>query len=305
MAVDSVYGLSAVDVGGTVCGGMTSTGQPSNIITEEIATDGGVHAVFQALLSRSPQPTFTTHSIATMAGLAGVNGKDISTLSNGVIFYAQKRAQAGIREGVTSHVKFAYEDGILIPTALSATQEGSATITYIAHVIASGSSDPETITDNQSLPTLDNQDERFGIGSVTLGGVIIDRVTSVEVDFGITVNVLMADGEIFPKFASIDTIFPIITIQTRNAEFSAADITMDGVDGTLANTIIYLRKRASASQYVADVNVEHVKMTASGLITIEDSQQASGNDPSDTTIKIACISKSAADPLTMEVAAIT
>jgi hypothetical protein len=289
MVVSKAYGVYGVVFDSTALGGVTNIGLPSNTITEEIATDGNVYARFQSMISQAPVPTFTTHNIAAAMALCGVSGTDISGLSNGLIMYAQQRADGGIRSGASLHLKYVVDTGLVVPTNLSATQDASASISYAATSVSSdGTNAPLTVTDLQSL-TATTDTERFGIGTVTLGSNVVTGVTGIDIDFGVNVNALSADGDVFPTFSSVDLIQPSITIRTLDASLGAdnGSLPLAGVLGTytgaVSDTTIQLDQRTLGGKYTAGT---YVQFAMNGMITIDDSISASGNDVGEMAIKI-------------------
>ena len=305
MAVSKAYGVGGIDIGGTALGGIINTDKPTGTVTEEIATDGNVYARFQSMLTQDPIPTFTTHAVAAALALCGVTGLKIDDLTGGFSLYAQQRAQGGTRESGSSHIKYNVTDGILVPTTLSVSQDGSATLSYSATARSDSGAAPMIITDSQALPST-TDDERFGIGPVDIGGTTITGVTGIDIDFGLTVRGTHGDGDVYPSFVSIDLIQPSITFRVLDASVAVSSVPLAGVLGTHADTIFYLRKRALGGQYVSDATAEHVKFTAYGMAIDEDLFNASANDLGELTIRMTPIDDgSTASPLTATESAIT
>jgi hypothetical protein len=175
--------------------------------------------------------------------------------------------------------------GLVVPTTLTASQETSASISYAATSVSDdGTNAPLTIVDSQSL-TATTDTERFGIGTVTLGSNVVTGVTGIDIDFGVNVNAISADGDVFPTFSSVDLIQPSVTIRTLDASLGAdaGSLPLAGVLGTNANTTIQLDQRTLGGKYTAGT---YAQFATYGMITQDDSFSASGNDVGEMAIKI-------------------
>ena len=285
MGVDNKHSLFAVVVDSTTLGGISqqnislgtqATGEPRS---------GELFTRQQAIVAQAPRAGFSTDHVAAGLNLCGPAGISISALGSGLMLYLQKMSKTGPVSG-SVHRKFTIVDGVMVPTTLSVPHGGNATLGFDAVATYDGSNDPVQLADDQALPTQSTVVQTFTLGPVTIGGVTIDNLQSLEINFGLQVVAEGADGDIWPTEAAIVAVQPTITLRGIDPEwFKAANIPLLGKVATHANTAIYLRKR-TATGFVADATVEHIKITADGLVYVDDGMSASGMDSAETSLML-------------------
>jgi hypothetical protein len=179
--------------------------------------------------------------------------------------------------------------GVLIPTRLSCEAHQDAKLDYEATLTTDDTTAPIVQTDSVALPTLVGGNLRYTIGKVTVGGIALTGVTGLDIDFGLTVSALR-DGvtaRIWDEYAWIESMLPRITIRGYGkAWMGAAVIPLLGKAAAHADTLIYLRKRASAATFVADATAEHIEISMGGMATIDRIQGASGLKPGESALSI-------------------
>jgi hypothetical protein len=117
--------------------------------------------------------------------------------------------------------------------------------------------------------------------------VALAQLLGLEIDFGLRVRKDSSDSEIWPQFVSIEVAQPRITLRgNRSKWFGAAGVPLAGLNGTHANTSLYLRKRAAGGTFVANATAEHIKFTAAGLAYVDKPGSFSGNNPGETSITL-------------------
>lgn len=286
------YGLFGVEIGNGNVLPITQQSLPPGTEVRSETSSGRVYPEFQAVVAQKSSASFSTLAIAAALDMVGLIGKDVSTLTGGFSMWAEKHASGGTRAGASSHRKHNVALGLIVPGTLSVEHQGDATLPYDVLILGDGAgNDPVVITKAQTLPTLtagDIEKERFTLGKVTIGGILLEGVTSVEIDFGIEAVTVGADSTIHDTFVSIHTIAPVITIKGIDLEWlDSAKIPYQGKVATHTGddaTSIYLRKRAVGGTLVPLGTAEHIKFTADGLATIENALDVSGNDTGEVNL---------------------
>lgn len=287
MAVSKTHGLYAVEAGAAVIGGITQCNASLGTSAESEATSGEVFARQVAIRAQSPAASFTTLAIAQMLAIAGTQGVDIATLTGGIKLYLQKFKDGGTREGASSHRKYAIADGIMVPQTLSVQHQQDAQLPYQIITKYDGSNDPIVESDGVSVPSGVADNQRFSLGPVTIAGVTIDHVKSLDLDFGIDAQTEGADGDVWDTQTFIRFIRPVLTIRGIDPTWlKSTNIPRLGKAATHANTTFYLKKRADAGTFVANGSAVHIKFTADGLATVDQPFDASGQDAAETVLTL-------------------
>ena len=283
MGVDNKHSLFAAVVDSTTLGGISQ--ENISLGTQALGEPRGgeLYTRQQAVVAQAPRAGFSTDHVAAGLDLCGVAGISISALGSGLMLYLQKISKTGPVAG-SVHRKFTIVDGVMVPTSLSVSHGGNATLGFDAVATYDGSNDPLQIADDQALPTQSTVVQTFTLGPTTIGAVSLDNIRSLEVNFGLQVVAEGADGDIWPTEAAIVAIEPTITLRGIDPKWlKAANIPLTGKATTHANTTIYLRKR-TATGFVADATAEHIKITADGLVYVDDAASASGIDSAETSL---------------------
>lgn len=304
MSVSRKYSIYAVGVGTAVLGGITQQNVALGSDVQMEPTDAAVFGQFVSLVAQNPQAGFSTYHIASALDAVALAGQDISALTGGLVLYANKHAAGGTRASGASHRSYTVNEGLVVPRTLSADHQGNFRLAYQALPIYDGTNDPYVVGDSATLPTAATDDERFTIGGVTIGGVALTQLRTVEIDFGVRAVPEGADSDIWPTFVSIEDIMPKITLRGIDPEwFKAANIPMVGKPATHANTTIYLRKRAQGGSFVADATEEHIALTAAGMVVVDDGFNGTGAGAAEATAVLTCRFDGTNDPITIDTTA--
>ena len=285
MSTWSIYG---VEFNATVVGGITQqAGRLGTTIVGE-ARSGEPYPRNKVVTEQKPEVDFTSIECAAALAQCGALGSSIADLAAGLKLYAYMNLDGGLRATGSTHRKITIVEGIVYPTTLSWQNAGLAQVAYRAMAKYDGSNAPIASTDDSAVPTASDDDERFSCGPVTIGGVSIDQVTSLNIEFGIEVMAKARQGAIWPTDIWIKSISPTITITTDDVlDWAAAAIPTGGLACTQANTILYLRKwNAGGTGFVTDVTAQHIKLAAAGLAHVETPFDGSGSDEQTTTLKL-------------------
>jgi hypothetical protein len=292
MSLGTLHGMFGVEFGtasgATLLGGITQMTLPTGTDLRSETPSGQLYPQIQTVNAQNIRPSWTTKAIAKALAEVGLTGLDISTLTNGLRLYAQKHADGGTRAGTSSHKRYDIKQGMVIPVTLSCDHQGDATLAQEACVTwdYGTPTDPIVLTESQTLPSPLADDERFGLGPLTIGGVSYTGVRSIEVAFGVRCEMEAADGDIWPTFAAIRTIRPVITWRGIDPQWlkDTGGIPLTGSAVAHASTKQYFRKRAAGGTYVANATAEHVSMTFDGTVVIDPPLDVSGDDPAECTM---------------------
>ncbi len=302
MSLTSIHGLYGVTVGAGFIGGITEQGAPTATEVSADALSGEAYARVLAVIKQDPKLTFTTKHLAEALVAASVTGVAIAAGST-VIFYAQKWLKGGMRTPGSSHLTYTLTEGLLVPRSLSVQHQQDATLGYEALITWDGSNDPIVLAATAAVPAASTAKELFSLGGITLGSIAIPAAQSLEIDFGITAEQYGADSDVWPTLAAISEIKPTLTLKGLDATLvKSAGIPLLGKVATHADTTIYLRKRAAGGTFVADATAEHIKLTAAGLVTVENVFEASGNSPGTVDLKMTCEFDGTNAPITVDAA---
>ena len=279
MTLAAIHGLYGVEVDSTVVGGVTRQNIATNSEVNGEPTAGEVYRRHVSLYAQKVAPGFTTVDVAAALGACGALGVSIDGLAAGLKFYAQQHAAGGTRSAGATHRMFTFNGGILVPRQLRIPHRGDAELTYEAVITYDGANDPVVITDSQSVPAAVAA-SYFTLAGATIGGVTVAGKSDMTIDFGLDAIGEAGDSDVWDTVASIRNVNSSITFDSLDVTvFSAAKIPLEGKAATHANTIIYLRKRLHAGQFVSDVTAEHIKITGDGMVVPDDCFTADNNNP--------------------------
>lgn len=267
------FGLSAVDYGGTVVGGITALDAASQTELSGEASSGELYPRIQAVRGQAPRATFSTLAInaaldAFAGAVLGLFAAPITTTGSKTLsLYLAKHTEGGGRESGSVHRKYLVNKGILYPRQLTCQHQGDATLDYEALCIYDGTNAP-IVPSLASLPSTPTSDAlRFSLGPVKIGNVTLSAYRSLTIDFGVEARAEGAESAVWPTHSSVVRIAPRLTIAGIDPTWFAASgaVALDGLAATHANTLIYLRKRLAGGTFVTNVTAEHISITACGI----------------------------------------
>ncbi len=271
--------------------GIESMNIRSQTTVEAEATSGAVYPEHIAMTAQEPDAEFTSLALIECLTEIGLAGLSIATLPTGLNLFAYKHAEGSGRAGASLHRQYSATEGLIVPTRISIDHRGDCRVSFDCMVTYDGTNDPFVITDLVTLPAAAADAARHTIGKTVLGGVTIDHLKNVELDFGQTIERESADSDKWPTHASIITTKPVFTFRGIDVEYlKAANIPLEGKAAVHADTTVYFRKRGiTASGFVANGTAEHVKITGDGLAYVDDiySSQGSGSGV-EASVKLPC-----------------
>jgi len=286
MPFTNAYGLYGVSVGSTLLGGITNAALNTGTEVRGEASSGELYPRIKSTVAQKPSASWSTRSIAAALSAVPLLGMKIADLTGGLKLYAQKHEAGGTRVAGAAHKQFQVLKGLIFHGNLSAEHQGDAVINSTALITWDGTNNPIIPSESVTPPTGLTDSERFGLGPVTINGVALSAVRSMELALGINAVTEGADGEIWDRFSSIRTIAPVLTLRGIDPDWfkTTGAIPLIGGPGAHADTILYLRKRADGGTFVADGTAEHIRMTAAGLAFIETPMEVAGSDSSELSL---------------------
>jgi len=265
-----VHSIYAINIGATLLGGITDVNASSGIEAGGKIANGQLYRYFNYVKSMKPQVGFKTLHALDALGLVPLTG--LSLASSALKFFGQQKDCGGARP--STFVSFLASYGLLYPKRLSCSTNEDAEAEFEALLTSdlTGANDPLVFGSDTPSGTFDvNADnKRYTLGTTSAAGVTLQNVTRVDVDFGITANVLKANSDVIAKRAWIDTIMPKITIDVEDISLLGASsfplwsgTAVTAKHATHANTSIQLRKRQLGGAPYASSG--HLTLTTDGL----------------------------------------
>lgn len=228
-----------------------------------------------AITQHRPQSTITIADIKAAQELFGLDGMMIDT--DPVVLHTVLRADgAGLD---TEGVSVAFDDGIVCPSTLQASQGEVATIEYMIYGGgAGGDTSPISISTSESAPDVtDAAQDQYTVGSVELGGSDLGPVQSIDIDFSPEIGYTEGDGEVYPEAVFIEVWEITGTIETEASD--ALDGPHEGDTGDLSIT---LNKREESG--ISDSDSLSISLPGECLTTLD---SMSGDKSSSATTTLA------------------
>jgi hypothetical protein len=261
--VTSLHVHGVVQVGETVVGGITAVNNPVETTIREESTSGELATRIQAIVAQKFSPSFTTMDVATALGACGSLGALLAT--NPLTLFGRARNQ-DLSVAGSGHTSYLYQNGLLIPTTLSAAHQGDASLSYSAVVTSDGLNAPLVISDSGvTIPELDH-DERWALASATINGTPIPQLVNVSVAFGIQAGSEGADSDVYDSRTFVSAVSPKIDVTSTRI---SALLDLLGTDGAIA---VVLRKRVDGGTFDATT----LTLSGTGLATFTDPFNGSG-----------------------------
>lgn len=270
----------------------------SNVIVE--STSGQVYPTYSAIMNQAPRMSLTTKGLKALLDKCGLKAL---VLASGFELYNQLVASAtGLRSAGSVHQKFAIATGLLVPRAISISQNQPASLTFdVIGVNAAGSTCPVVVTESVALPVDTGVAALWTLGPVKINGTALQGVQSVNIDLGAREAVIEGDGSVYPLMAYLETVAPRITIKVKDsAAFAVAGMT--GVAQGTTDSVVFLRKLSNDGIRVADITAEHISFSVDQGIWI--SPDKGGQHPAslDTSMTIQATYDGTNDPLVLSTA---
>ena len=276
--VNPIYAGYGVKIDAALIGGVTSLGLSPGTEVRGEAVSGDWLPRFKAVAGQKNTLQFTTHALAAALAACGIAGFNCATGAK-LSLFAWKIVKGGTRSAAADSKKALINDGLLVPTNLNCSHGQDAQLSYSGHITWDGTNSP-IIVSEAAVPAGLTDAQRFTLGAVTIGGTAIDRVQSIGLNFGIKVATEGGSSEIWDDTAAITAIEPKLTIKTRSLVGVAK---LPYAAGTIANTIVQLRKRALGGGFAGSGDIT---IACAGTIHLSELWSASGQGIAEQTIEV-------------------
>jgi hypothetical protein len=236
---------------------------PHNVELALNRGSGSITPGYVAVMSAKPMITWTTTEIARvmavvppMTGLLVATGQTYTSAD----FLFMRQTKGGTLYSGSNHLMVSAAAGMAVCKTLSAQQDGEANLAMeFSPYSTNGTTAQISYNAASSAPTGVIPSEKFTLGPVKVNGTAIDGLQGVEVDFGVVIKLMGANGNALPEFANIESITPKITIRGTDLSY-AATVGLLGLTQGATQTDIYFRKLALGGSRVADATAEHVRI---------------------------------------------
>jgi len=269
------YDLYGVQYGTVLIGGITAQNLVTGTTAEGVPSSGSVFPSVMSITAQNPTGGFTTYNLAAaltalsdaVQGIFSAPIDGAAEVLKPLNFYLQKYAEGGGRAAGSVHRKLGIQRGLVYPQMLTCDHQKSATLSYNLLVGYDGTNDPIVPSDTETLPTPLTDAERFTLGPIKIGPLILTAFKRLQIDFGVRAAAEGAESALWPTHTSVVQIAPRITIDGIDPKWFAASgaVALAGLAAAHADTIIYLRKLAIGGTFVADDVAEHISFTLAGL----------------------------------------
>lgn len=234
--------------------------------------------------------SFTTYDIKGVLDAIGVVGLGITSATNpGVVNYLQKFDDVGNAASGSSHRSYTLGDGLLVPKMLTCEHQGDFRLTCEMPLVWDGTNNPIVLSESAALPTITQVPNRWTLGKVIVGGVTLDRYTSISIDFGNNYATRGSESAVWDKSIEQITHEPSITITGIDPLWfkASSGIPIGGIVAANATDKVYLRKRTQdGNSFVGDGTSGHMLITPAGLASITQASQVVMQRLSETSLVI-------------------
>ena len=288
----------------------TSEGLQNNPQLDAAIAAGEIQPKHVALVAQKAMGNFTTYQLVTSIDAVGLKALCIDTDTEpGVTYYLQQFDACGDVSAGSVHRSLKISAGVVVPRRITCDHQGHATMDYDVVIAKETGNDAIVISDVAAMPTIGaDAGNRWTLGPADVGGVTLSDYTRLEIDLGNTVETRGTQSDVWDVYVEVRTHAPTITLTGVDpAWFAAAAIPIDGLACAHADTIMYLRHRASdGTGFVADGTATHIKFTAAGIATVQQPFTGEATRFTDTSIMITCLDDLSNDPIVVDtVSAIT
>ena len=272
----------SVDIGGTLISQIHNQSVSTDLAEVYEKLDNSVYNTFHAIGNQQDTFSFTTTMVSTALSKITADGFKIGGTGNTLTAYFQQRAKGGRFEGANKHLKITATEGLLLPRTLAAESNQPATLDAEFIAIYDESNDPLVFLKNQSLAGDPTAAELFTAGAMKDGEGFVNKIQSINIDFGISAPLESPDGIGRPTFISINEIQPVITITTNDIDVLDTYETK-GVKKDNGAIVIFLRAFNSGGIREADNTEKHIKITV-GECRVHASEGSGDRDGNATAV---------------------
>jgi len=296
----------AADSAAVIIGSLLDASVPIEQDVQSDSVAGTFYPQQIQVVNQKPAFRFNTLDIPKVVTAFGVTGRTVvsDTGKIGVAMYQAQYANSSLVAG-SSHRRLIFNESYSMISRISVSHRQDARAECSSMAIWDGTNNPVVIGTAVALPTLPASAGRWTTGAVSIGGVDITCNIQLDIDFGISTDLFGCDSDIWDTHLNLDDIKPKISITSLDPlNFGDSTVPLIGLAGTHANTTIYLRKRTTSglASFVADATAEHIKITAAGILLVNEAMSASGNKQGQAQLQMTCSYDGTNTPLVFDTA---
>lgn len=231
---------------------------------------------------------FTSYNVRAALNVLGMLG--ISLTSNTAELYEILYNDDGLIAAGSVHRRVALAAGRAIWRRISCSNQQDAQIEIeVMGLSTNGTTSPVAYSEAIALPAVVDAD-RHTINNVQLANIALGCVLNLTIDSGLQISTAACNSNVFDTRIDLRSIVPKITVTTLNSELvgsTAGKIDLSGAAATHANTSIRFRKRiAKTGTFVANATLEHIVITADGIVLPSQPFQSSQNEDGTTQFEL-------------------
>jgi len=281
----SLYPSSFVHAGGTLSMVQLGAARASmNSQFDEHIVGGAVDRGAVILQQAAPSVDLESADLATIFGVVSPT-VGLSCTGN-CIFQYQKRADQGVFAGAGTNTLATATKGFLLPTRLSASNGGRASLGLNFHALFDGTNEPLVFSQNQNLTGTPTFTSAFYGQIVYVNGSVVDSLLSASIDFGLAVVPQYEDGVVFPTLMSIVARTPTISLTFASVRHTIHTLTTAFIAALGGAIGVYFFKGVASGKRVANATTSHCKISAATGSWGADDISVQGNDDATLTVTV-------------------
>ena len=262
---------------------------------------GHTDPMFRANQEQKPLVSFSCSDLATLLGAVTLAGLAISATPL-VTYFKKANTTGNIARATTSHRKITVNLGFLHWTSLSLPHNGRGEASCVLTAAYDGTNDPFVYAGSSALSGNLTATEYFGAGPVSINGVSVPGIKSINIDSGIELIQEGSDSEVWDTFVGLQRRQPSVTIKTlENVNWATLGLAGTALDGSTG--LVFYGRKFAAQGRVANATAEHLKFIGLNGSAIPMDSDGQDSSPISDTIKIELIAGSDSIlPLTLSAA---
>jgi hypothetical protein len=282
------YKGHALKIGSNWIGGILSQAYTSEAQMQVEPVAGSAYPQQTSIQGIKAGFRFTSYNVRAALNVLGFLG--ISLASNTAELYEILYNDDGLIAPGSVHRRVAMAAGRAIWRRISCSNQADAQIEIEVFGLSSnGLLSPVVYTEAVALPATVDTD-RHTLFTSQLANIAMGCVLDLSIDSGLSISSAPCNSNVWDTRMDLRSIVPKISITTLNSELvgsGAGKIDLTGAAATHANTFIRLRKRiAKTGTFVANATLEHISVTADGIVMPTNPFSSSGNADGTTTYEL-------------------
>jgi len=245
-----------------------------------------------AVTEIKPVFNFSSFALEALFDVLGVAGLPVdSDTDSGVTMFLAAIDDYGDTVAGSNHQSYLMKKGIVAPRRLTVDHRGEAQLECTGYAIQKATNDPIVVSATAALPTITVTSKRWTLGPIDLAGTVLTDYTGIDVDFGLQIDPIGVQSDVYDKYIGVKNQTPSVTIRGISPGwFGSSIIPLGGKVVTHANSNFFLRKRTQdGDHFVANGTAEHIKLTYAGITAVGDAVRVEATRVNETTVRVAAI----------------